>query len=277
MLLTKSQSNPYYEMMEQGAREAAEQLGVSLVARATPNETHVALQKKILLGAQQEGFDAIVFVPSKTAQLLPTIKQVQEQGVTLVNLDDPIDPIQAEKVGLSPIPFVGIDNQKAAQTLANTVLQRNPDINNAYIILGPESSSVSEARAEGYRKALVAQQRQIVGEANANWQYVDAYELSDELLKQHSNIDAFFCANDVMAIAISKLLEDRGKNNIKVIGYDAIPEAQALVEQGKLTATLDQQSSEQGAQGVKIAVALLRGEQVKTETWVNPELIIKPQ
>lgn len=277
MLLTKSQSNPYYVMMEQGARGAAEQLGVTLVARGTPNETHVALQKKIFLGAKEEGFDAIVFVPSKTAQLLPTLKQVQDQGVILVNLDDKIDPIQAEKVGLSPIPFVGIDNQEAAQAMANAVLQRNPDINAAFIVLGPQSSSVSEARAEGYRRALASQQRQVLGEASANWQYVEAYELSDKLLQQHPNINAFFCANDVMAIAISKLLEDRGRNDIKVIGYDAIPEAQALVEQGKLAATLDQQSDQQGAQGVRTAVALLKGEQVKAESWVLPELIIKPQ
>jgi len=277
MLLTKSQSNPYYVMMEQGAREAAEQLGVNLVAKGTPNETHVALQKKILLSAKEEGFDAIVFVPSKTAQLLPTIKQVQDQGVILVNLDDKIDPVQAEKVGLSPIPFVGIHNQEAARTLANSVLQGHPEIKTAYIILGPQSSSVSEARAAGYRQALIAQQRHILGEASANWQYVEAFELSDKLLQQHPNIDAFFCANDVMAIAISKLLEDRGRNDIEVIGYDAIPEAKALVEQGKLAATLDQQSGQQGAQGVRTAVALLKGEKVEADSWVTPELVTKPQ
>lgn len=274
MLLTKSQSNPYYVMMEQGARKAADELGVTLLAKGTPNETYVGLQKKMLLSAKEEEFDAIIFVPAKTAQLLPALKKVQDQGMVLVNLDDQINATQAKKVGLNPIPFVGIDNQAAAQALAERVLENNPDISSAYIILGPSSSSVSHARAAGFRKALSIHQRKLHGEESANWQFVEAYELSEKLIEQFPDLDAFFCANDVMALAISQLLQDKGRTDIKVIGYDAIPEAKKMVEEGKMEATLDQQSYQQGAIGVKIAVALLKGNKVKAETWVSPELII---
>jgi len=274
MLMTKSQSNPYYVLMEQGARKAADDLGVTLIAKGTPNETHVALQKKMLLSSVEEEFDAVVFVPSKTTQLLPALKQVQDQGMVLVNLDDQIIASQAAKIGLIPIPFVGIDNQSAAQQLAERVLERNPNLTNAFIILGPHSSSVSRARADGYRNALEAGQRNVLGEETANWQYVEAYELSDKLLIQFPHIDAFFCANDVMALGIVKLLEDIGNTEIKVIGYDAIPEAQALVKEGRMEATLDQQSYQQGVLGVRTAVELLRGEKVEAESWVSPELII---
>ena len=274
MLLTKSQSNPYYVMMEQGARKSADDLGVTLLAKGTPNETYVGLQKTMLLSAKEEEFDAIVFVPAKTAQLLPALKKVQDQGMVLVNLDDQINATQAEKVGLDPIPFVGIDNQAAAQALAERVLESNPDIASAYIILGPRSSSVSHARAAGFRKALSIHQRKLQGEESANWQFVEAYELSEKLIELFPDIDAFFCANDVMALAISKLLQDKGRSDIKVIGYDAIPEAKRMVEEGRMEATLDQQSYQQGAIGVKIAVELLKGKKVKAETWVSPQLII---
>ncbi|MBW3694568.1 sugar ABC transporter substrate-binding protein [Vibrio sp. T187] len=274
LLMTKSQSNPYYVMMEQGARKAADELGVTLIAKGTPNETYVALQKKMLLGAVDEEFDAIVFVPSKTAQLLPILKQVQEQGMVLVNLDDQINSEQGQKVGLEPIPFVGIDNQAAAQELAERVLNNNPDIASAYIILGPQSSSVSHARANGFRAALQKHQRQLLGEETANWQYVEAYELSERLLREYPDIDAFFCANDVMALAITQQLQDKGRTDVKVIGYDAIPEAKSLVQQGKMEATLDQQSYQQGEIGVQTAVKLLNGESVEAESWVSPELIL---
>jgi len=275
MLLTKSQSNPYYVMMEQGARKAADELGITLLAKGTPNETYVGLQKKMLLSAREEQFDAIVFVPAKTAQLLPALKKVQDQGMVLVNLDDKINTSQAEKVGLDPIPFVGIDNQAAAQALAERVLENNPDISSAYIVLGPRSSSVSSDRAAGFRKALSIHQRKLQGEESANWQFVEAYELGEKIIEQFPDIDAFFCANDVMALAISKLLHDKGRPEIKVIGYDAIPEAKQMVQEGKMEATLDQQSYQQGAIGIKIAVELLKGEKVNAETWVSPELILR--
>jgi len=274
MLLTKSQSNPYYVIMEQGAREAADELGITLLAKGTPNETYVGLQKKMLLSAKEEGFDAIVFVPAKTAQLLPALKVIQDQGMVLVNLDDKINTSQAEKVGLQTIPFVGIDNQAAAQTLAEHVLEKHPDISSAYIVLGPRSSSVSSARAAGFRNALSIHKRKLLGEEPANWQFVEAYELSEKVIEQFPDIDAFFCANDVMALAISQLLQDKGRADIKVIGYDAIPEAKEMVKQGRIAATLDQQSYQQGAIGVKIAVELLNDREVETNTWVSPELIL---
>ncbi|PMK04893.1 substrate-binding domain-containing protein [Vibrio sp. 10N.261.55.A7] len=274
MLMTKSQSNPYYLMMEQGARDAANDLGVTLVAKGTPNETHTALQKKMIMSAVEEEFDAVVFVPAKTVQLLPSLKQVQDQGMVLINLDDQINSEQAEKIGLEPIPFVGIDNQAAAQALAEKVLENHSDISSAYIILGPQVSSVSKARGAGFKEALAIHDKTLIGESSANWQYVEAYELSDKVLNQFPDIDAFFCANDVMALAVAQSLLDKGISDIKVIGYDAIPEAKALVEQGKLTATLDQQSYQQGALGVEAAVALLKGEDVNEEIWVSPELIV---
>lgn len=274
LLMTKSQSNPYYVMMEQGARKAADELGITLIAKGTPNETYVALQKKMLLGAVDEGFDAIVFVPSKTTQLLPILKQVQDQGMVLVNLDDQINAEQANKVSLEPIPFVGINNEAAAQEMAERVLENNPDMTSAYIILGPQSSSVSHARANGFRAALQKHQRQLLGEETANWQYVEAYELSERLLREYPDIDAFFCANDVMALAITQQLQDKGRTDVKVIGYDAIPEAKSLVQQGKMEATLDQQSYQQGEIGVHTAVKLLNGETVDAESWVSPELIL---
>lgn len=277
MLMTKSQSNPYYVMMEQGARKAADELGATLISKATPNETQVALQKKLFLSAIEEGFDAIVFVPSKTAQLLPVLKEIQQQGIVLVNLDDQINATQAEKIDLSPIPFVGIDNRTAAQEMAERVLEKNPDVSSAYILLGPESSSVSQARAEGFRNALATHQRRLLGEESANWQYVEAYELSENVLAQHPDIDAFFCANDVMALGVLKMLQDKNQTQIKVIGYDAIPEAREFVEEGRMEATLDQQSYQQGFLGIQTAVALLNGENVESESWVSPELVISTE
>ena len=275
MLLTKSQTNPYYVMMEQGARQAAKELGVTLIAKGTPNETHIAMQKKMIVSAKEEGIDAVVFVPSNPTQLLHSLKQVQDEAVVLVNLDDQIEAPKAEKVGLKAIPFVGIDNRAAARQLAEEVLKANPHIEKAFIVAGPDSSSVAAARSLGFRDALQKFDKQIVGEQPAEWQYVKAFELTSVILDKFPQIDAIFCANDVMALGVIQQLEEKRESHIKVIGYDAIPEAREMVSAGKMEATLDQQSYQQGYIGVKVAVALLNGEDVEQESWVSPDLILQ--
>lgn len=275
MLLTKSQTNPYYVMMERGARRAADELGVTLIARGTPNETHVAMQKNQIIGSVAEGIDALVFVPSNPTQLIYSLKQVQQQGMVLVNLDDRIDPEKAEKVGLRQPPFIGIDNYDAAYLLAQQVLQQHPEIKTTYIFAGAQTSKVAAQRTQGFRQAMAEAGTRIVGQTVADWQFVLAHQQVDEILAEHHDIDAIFCGNDAMALGVVQRLAELQRTEIQVVGYDAIPEARNMVAAGKLLATLEQRSGEQGYLGVKAAVALLQGESVVEQLWVEPQLIMQ--
>lgn len=274
VLLTKSQTNPYYLMMEQGARKAADELGVTLVTLGTPNETHVPMQKNIIASSIDEGVDALVFVPANPTQLIHSLKKAQQKGLVLVNLDDQIETEQAQKAGFVPPPFIGINNQQATYELGLNVLDAYPNIEKAYIVAGASTSKVAAARSQGFRDALTQRGKQILGEQAADWQFVFAYELTNTIVDEHPDVDAIFCSNDAMAIGVVQRLKELERGDINVIGYDAIPEARTMVEQGDMVATLDQQSVQQGYLGVKTAVALLNGEQPQPVQWVHPEFIL---
>ena len=64
-------------------------------------------------------------------------------------------------------------------------------------------------------------------------------------------------------------------SNIKVAGFDALPEAVQAVENGGLAATVDQQASVQGGLAVELASARLAGRSVPLESFVEVKVVTK--
>jgi ribose transport system substrate-binding protein len=71
----------------------------------------------------------------------------------------------------------------------------------------------------------------------------------------------------------SKYLQESGKSNVKVVGFDALSEALTEIKAGHLAATVDQQAAEQGYQGVALALRMIKGETVAPVTMIETRLV----
>ena len=77
----------------------------------------------------------------------------------------------------------------------------------------------------------------------------------------------------MMALGAIKYLQDSGRKNVAVIGYDALDEAKAAIATGAMVATVDQQAAEQGYQGIALAVRRLKGEAIPPVLMVQPQMV----
>ena len=93
------------------------------------------------------------------------------------------------------------------------------------------------------------------------------------MFERHPDVGGIFSVNDLMALGIIRYLDERGRSDVLISGYDDIEEARAAIRQGKLLATIDQQAEEQGYLGVKHAVRALAGEKLPLETIVDVKLV----
>jgi len=73
----------------------------------------------------------------------------------------------------------------------------------------------------------------------------------------------------MMALGAIQALQDIGRTDVLVAGFDALEEAKQAIREGSLAITIDQQASEQGYLGVLYAVQALRGEPVPPETIIE--------
>ncbi len=94
-LITKTDTNPFFVKMREGAAAKAEELGVSLKSYSGKidgdNESQVAAIETCIA----DGASGILLTASDTAAIVPSVEQAKEAGLLVIALDTPLEPIDA--------------------------------------------------------------------------------------------------------------------------------------------------------------------------------------
>ena len=104
----------------------------------------------------------------------------------------------------------------------------------------------------------MADKYQIIFEQTANFARDQALSVTEAGLAANGKPDAIICANDDMALGAMEACAARGYTDVKIYGFDALPEAIAAVRDGKLAGTVEQFPGEQSRTAVRIAVAFAK-------------------
>ena len=94
-LITKTETNPFFVKMREGAAAKAEELGITLKSYAGKvdgdNEAQVAAIETCIA----DGASGILLTASDTAAIVPSVKQARDAGLLVIALDTPLEPIDA--------------------------------------------------------------------------------------------------------------------------------------------------------------------------------------
>ena len=94
-LITKTEGNPFFVKMREGAQQKADELGLDFRAYAGDfdgdNEGQIAAIES-LIAAGAKGF---AIVPSDSSAIVPTIQSARDAGLMVIVLDTPLDPMDA--------------------------------------------------------------------------------------------------------------------------------------------------------------------------------------
>jgi fructose transport system substrate-binding protein len=106
-LITKTNTNPFFVKMKEGAEAKAKELGVTLQSYAGKfdgdNDGQVAAIEQLMAA----GAKGILLVPSDSKAIVPTVDKARKAGVLVITLDTSLDPPTAADAN------IGTDNYKA--------------------------------------------------------------------------------------------------------------------------------------------------------------------
>jgi ribose transport system substrate-binding protein len=275
-LVMKTLTNPFFVEMERGARRAESELGVELIVRTGAQETSVEQQIAIVRDMIAQDVDAIVIAPADSTELIPVLKQAQDAGIVIVNIDNQLNPDVSDEQGLTGVPFISVNNEKGAYSSAKFIADQVTTPTQAVILEGIRTAQNAEDRKNGALRAFAENSNiVIVAMETANWKIDEGYDVSKKLLEQYPDVKLIFAANDMMAFGAIRYLQEAQRSDVLVAAYDALEEAKMALAEGTLAATVDQQAALQGYMGVDTAVRALNGETLPVLTLVDTELITK--
>ena len=110
-LITKTNANPFFAKMKEGAAEKAKELGVDFRSFAGKYDGDNTGQVDAIEQLMNAGAKAILITPSDTKAIVPTIERARKAGILVIALDTPLDPPNAADATFAT------DNQKAGELI----------------------------------------------------------------------------------------------------------------------------------------------------------------
>ncbi|MCA1629084.1 MAG: sugar ABC transporter substrate-binding protein [Acidobacteria bacterium] len=273
----KTANNPFFIEMQKGAEAEAKKLGVELVVQAAEREVDVEKQMQIVENLIQTRVAALCVTPSGSREIVPAVNKANAAGIPVVIVDTRVDAKALADAKGRVATFIGSDNYEGGKLAGEFIAKSLNGKGKVAILEGIPGHETGDSRIRGFREALKASPGiEIVASQTANWERDQGFNVFQNILQSHPEVQAVFACSDLMALgALEAIAAAKKTGQIMVVGFDASDEARAAVTKGTMGATVAQSPAQMGALAVENAYHLIKGEPIKEEIVVPIKLITK--
>jgi ribose transport system substrate-binding protein len=276
-LVLKTANNPFFIDMQKGAEDAAKKLGVNLIVQAAEREVDVEKQMQIIENLIQAKVAALCVTPSGSREIVPAIEKANRADIPVVIVDTRVDPKAMSESKGKIATFIGSDNYEGGKLAGEFLGKRLGGKGKVAVLEGIPGHETGDSRLKGFREAIRAMPGiEIVASQTANWERDQGFNVFQNILQSHPEVQAVFACSDLMALgAVEAIAAAKKTGQIAVVGFDALTEAREAVRRGTMDGTVAQFPADMGALAVENAYRVIKGEQVKEEFVVPIKLITK--
>ncbi|MDQ3488131.1 MAG: sugar ABC transporter substrate-binding protein [Acidobacteriota bacterium] len=276
-LVLKTLNHPFFVDMRRGAQEAADRLGVQLEVQAAEREIDVEKQMQIVENMIQTGIKALVITPSGSREIVSALVKARDANVPIIIVDTRVDEKAAAEAGVHTETFVGSDNYEGGKLAGAHVVNVTGGKARVGILEGIPGHETGDSRLRGFRDAVKdAPGITVVESQPANWERDQGFNVFQNMLQAHPDIDTVFAASDLMALGAIEAIAAAGKTGrIKVVGFDALDDAKQAIAAGTMDASVAQFPSEMGKAAIESVVKAIRGEKLPASIMVKLEMVTK--
>jgi fructose transport system substrate-binding protein len=263
-LITKTETNPFFVKMKEGAEAAARANGAKLMSGAGRNDGDNAGQVTAMENMIAAGAKVILITPSDSKAIVPAIKKARAKGVLVVALDSPADPVDATDA------LFATDNYRAGVLIgryARAALSGKP-ARIATIDLLP-GHPVGAQRHNGFLKGfgLVApdakantlgKSPEVVCMADSYGDQARGQTAMENCLQKNPDINVVYTINEPTAAGAHKALKAKGMDrSVVLVSVDGGCQGVRDVGSGAIAATAQQYPVKMAELGVAAGLAYL--------------------
>jgi ribose transport system substrate-binding protein len=250
-LLTRT--HPFYQDLEDGLQEAATANDYELLV--TAGEFDVAHQKDQINDFIVRKVDAIIVSPCDSRSIGTAIKAANDAGIPVFTVD-----IACLAEGVHVVSHIASDNVAGGALAAQAIAEAIGGAGTVAIIDHPEVESVIQ-RVHGFEEELAKHTGiKIAAKLSGHGVKDQAFRTAEDILQAHPDLSAIFGINDDSALGALAAVEKAGKaDRVKIVGFDAVPEAREAIKAGRIYADVIQQPHVIGQKAIEAVHAYFTG------------------
>jgi fructose transport system substrate-binding protein len=274
-LITKTDTNPFFVKMKDGATQAAGQAGVQLQSFAGKQDGDNESQVQAIENLISAGAKGFLITANDSKAIVPSLDKAKQAGMLVIALDTPVDPADAADATFAT------DNFQAGNLIGQWAKAKfdkeGKQAKIAMLDLSPNGVSVDVQRDQGFLSGFgidVADKNQIGDESDPRIVGHDVTEGAEEggrtamenLLQKDPSINLVYTINEPAAAGAYEALKSAGKqNDVTIVSVDGGCPGVEAVKAGQIGATSQQYPLKMASEGVD-AVAKFAKDGTKPET-----------
>ena len=251
-LITMDRVDQHWVTLDEGAMKAAKELGVEVV-NMSPNAKDDAQQIEQINNAVSSGCQAIVVAANGPDAVSSALKEASAAGVKIVYVDSPAN-VEAEAT-------FSTNNKAAGKTAGETMiaeLEAQGITEGAVGIVNVNAATDSTVQREaGFREAFEGKAYTLLETQYGEGDAAKSQTIAENYITQ--GVVGIFGCNEGSTNGAGNAVKAAAANVI-VVGFDKSDAIMGLIEDGFILATMAQNPDVMGYEGVKAAVAALKGE-----------------
>ncbi|HMG50986.1 MAG TPA: substrate-binding domain-containing protein [Inquilinus sp.] len=256
---------PFFVHMMNELKSEAQKQGVA--ATESDGQNSAPKQTADVEAALVQKVDGIVISPIDVNAMAPVLSEAVEAGVPVVTIDRRVTGVD----GI--LAHVGADNVLGGEAQAKWLIAAYPNGATIVNLQGQPGASPAIDRNKGLHNVLDSQKDKykIVIEQTANFARDQGLSVTETILAGlQTPPDVIVAANDDMALGALEAVRGRNlQDKIKIIGFDALPEALGSIRDGGMAGTIEQFPGGQSRQAVDVLVTFLN-----TKKKPDPSVIL---
>ena len=260
-------NNPFFVTLKEGAEATAQANGVELIVVDAQDDS--AKEATNIEDLIQRGVDALLINPTDADAIVPSIQKANQAGIPVFTIDRGAN-------GGDIVSHIASDNVAGGEMAGKFLCEALEGTGKVVELEGIAGTSAARDRGEGFNKYMDEEcsDVEIVAKQTANFNRAEGLTVFENILQSQPEIDGTFAHNDEMILGAIEAAEAADRADaIIFVGFDAIDDAIAAVEEGKLAATIAQQPALMGDLGVQFAIAFLNGDPVNPYIPVDLSLV----
>ncbi|WP_172328637.1 sugar ABC transporter substrate-binding protein [Mangrovicoccus sp. HB161399] len=260
-LITKTDTNPFFVKMREGAAAKAAELGIELNSYAGKVDGDNEAQVNAIETCIANGAKGILITASSTSAIVPSVQQARDAGILVIALDTPLDPIDAADMTFATDNFLAgeLIGQWAAAKLGDAA----KDAKIAMLDLDVSQPTVGVLRDQGFLKGFGIElgdpnkwgdetDPRIVGHDVTQGNEEGGRKAMENLLASDPYVNVVYTINEPAAAGAYEALKSMGReNDVLIVSVDGGCPGVANVADGVIGATSQQYPLLMASKGIE--------------------------
>ncbi|MCI7238967.1 MAG: sugar ABC transporter substrate-binding protein [Anaerococcus sp.] len=271
----------YWSPMRKGAEETAKKLGYDLVVKTSPsneaqkNEKHIGFINEAIENESK----GIAIAPMESNIFLNPIKEAMNKDIPVITFDADLDDAS------SRTSYVGTDNYEAGKSLgingAKKIKENSITEGSISIVTVDVAQPTMIKRMEGVKDGFEEE----LGKDAKNFKWLEPIMDKDQAAESKRQVESQITSNEDLSIIFSlgsegpdvgvmEALSSQDKaGKILHLGFDWTPTWLKGIEDGRITAIVDQDAYTIGCEVIENLVKAVEGEEIQSEIPIEVNFV----